>query len=158
MAYITELSGKQKKNFRNALVSAFSNEKDLNMLINLVFDKNLNQIASPGNMEQQVFEIINWALAQGKIMGLITGALEERPLNRLLIEFAISLGMELEKLSEKKAIEIKIENPNQELINLLLAKKNFLQKELILAYDAEKKFALESQIKEIEEKIEKLKN
>jgi len=44
-----------------------------------------------------------------------------------------------------------------EQLELLSSKKTFLEKELIITYDSEKKFALQEQIKELENKILKLK-
>jgi hypothetical protein len=49
---------------------------------------------------------------------------------------------------------VKVINPQ---IELLISKKSFLEKELILTYDAEKKFVIQQQIAEIERQIEKLK-
>ena len=46
--------------------------------------------------------------------------------------------------------------PAEEILELLLRKKNALEKELILAYDVEKKFALTEQIKELKQEIEGL--
>jgi len=66
----------------------------------------------------------------------------------------------LSELMQNQSIQIVKEQElyiNQDNLNLLLSKKSFIEKELILTYDSEKKFALQEKIKELGNRILELK-
>ena len=84
---IYTLSGKEKKEFRNALNSAFPTEMDLNQMTEIVLDKRLNQLVSNGSIEHQIFELIGTVISQGKLELFMRGALAENTDNFFLSEF-----------------------------------------------------------------------
>jgi phosphoenolpyruvate carboxylase len=97
-----KLSGKEKKEFKNALIAAFPNEKELNQMVEVVFNKPINLIVSPGNLEHQAFELIGWSIAQGKLQQLMKGALDENPDNADLKQFLKKYSI-VETLTQENA-------------------------------------------------------
>lgn len=84
---VTELNGKEKKKFRDALCSAFENESELNELTNITFNKNLNFLVKQNSYELQVFELIGKVISMGYLEDFMRDAVAERPNNPALREF-----------------------------------------------------------------------
>ena len=82
-----ELDGQSRKQFQDALLSAFPSEADLEQMVSFELDENLNYIATGGNYSEVVFKLIKWAQAQGKIEELLTAARSANPGNPKLGTF-----------------------------------------------------------------------
>src|SRR5579883_2962685 len=75
------LSGQQRKEMLEALVSAFPTESSLEQMLSFELDKNLNAIAGDGNLQGIIFRTIQTAEAQGWIEDLIRAAYGTNPGN-----------------------------------------------------------------------------
>jgi len=73
-------------------------------------------------------------------------------------ESILSIEIEGYNFTKSSSIAEKEKQSNKELLEKLIDKKAFLEKELVLTYDSEKKFALQEQIKELENQINEMKN
>ena len=83
-----QLDGKSRKQFHEALLSAFPSESDLERMLSFEFDKNLDAIAKGENYSDTVFKLITWIEAQGKVEKLLTAACSVNPGNPKLGSFA----------------------------------------------------------------------
>lgn len=79
-----ELTGQERKQLREALLSAFPSESDLRYMMYDYFELDLNQISHGGTYQQTVFELVRWAESNGKIRELLMFALEANPGNSAL--------------------------------------------------------------------------
>ena len=68
------LSGAQFQQLQDALLSAFPSDALLKQMVLFQLDENLDAIAGGGNATEKVFNLISWAVAQGRIEELINGA------------------------------------------------------------------------------------
>jgi Effector-associated domain 1/vWA-MoxR associated protein C-terminal domain/vWA-MoxR associated protein middle region (VMAP-M) 1 len=82
-----ELTGKQSKQLSEALIDAFPENKDLEMMLLYELEKKLNEISLGDTYKQVIFDVIKYFEAQGKIEDLIKAALQENPNNPKLISF-----------------------------------------------------------------------
>lgn len=82
-----DLDGRSRKQFQDALLSAFPSEADLEQMVSFELDENLNSIATGGNYSEVVFKLIKWAQAQGKVKELLTAARSSNPGNPKLRSF-----------------------------------------------------------------------
>lgn len=85
---LTELTNNQRKEFREALLSAFPEITDLKMMLSDELDWKLNQIANKGNDTQIVFKLIDYAESKGKLKELLKAATKCNPGNYKLRKFA----------------------------------------------------------------------
>jgi CHASE2 domain-containing sensor protein len=84
-----ELSGDRIKELREALQSAFPDRPKLKQLVLEELDRNLDEIVGDGNLTESVAELINFAVAEGQIVELMTAANRRNPGNsklRLFVE------------------------------------------------------------------------
>lgn len=81
------LAPSARQELDQALLSAFPRLSDLEMLVTFKLNKNLETIVSQRNLAQAVFELINWAIANGCLRQLVHGASEQNPGNALLRAF-----------------------------------------------------------------------
>ena len=58
------LSGQQRKQLQEALIDAFPDKASLEQMLSFELSKNLDVIASEGNLSQIVFELIKIAEAE----------------------------------------------------------------------------------------------
>jgi hypothetical protein len=79
-----ELSSDERKELREALISAYPNESDLEIFVSEELDENLNQIAGGDNLNQIVFNLILWSKKEGKLKELIQAAYKANPGNEKL--------------------------------------------------------------------------
>ena len=86
------LTGRQYQKLQEALLSAFPNRPSLAQVVRFGLDRNLDAIAT-GNQSQTIFELIEWAEAQGQTYKLIVTARNAAPENP-----------ELRKVSEELAL------------------------------------------------------
>src|SRR5947199_364521 len=70
-----KLSGPQLKQLQEALIDAFPTWQDLSMMVRHGLGEHLPVIAKDGNLQHMVFELLQWAQAQGRLEELIKAAL-----------------------------------------------------------------------------------
>jgi class 3 adenylate cyclase len=76
-----------------ALLSAFPSQSDLQRMLAYGLDRNLVEIAAPGNLTHVVFELVQKAQAGGWLMDLVKAAREANPGNPLLKELGARVGL-----------------------------------------------------------------
>lgn len=76
-----KLSGEQIKRLHQALLSAFPDAALLRMLVMTELEENLTAIAGGTNLSGIVFDLIEWAMSQGRLSELIQKAYQENPGN-----------------------------------------------------------------------------
>ncbi len=85
---LTRLSGKQKKELSDSILSAFSSYSELKRLLVYELDIQLEVIiSSSSNLKTVVFEIIQWAESRGKLGELVQAIYDENPNNLKIRNF-----------------------------------------------------------------------
>lgn len=88
------LDGRQKKELRESIISAFPNVPPLERMTSDYLNLVLATVAAPsGDLEGQVFDLIEWADSRGKLGDLILAARYANPDNPNLYAFAFKLGI-----------------------------------------------------------------
>lgn len=85
------LDREPRKQFSEALIDAFPKESNLEMMLSYELDWKLNQITDGGNYSEIVFNLINYAESQGKLVKLLEAAKRGNPDNYKLKEFNINV-------------------------------------------------------------------
>jgi hypothetical protein len=85
------LTGTQRREFREALMIAFPSKNDLEMMLSDELDWNLAQIAGGNNQQEIVFNLIKFAEAQGEVKNLLEAAKRYNPGNQKLHNFYMSI-------------------------------------------------------------------
>ena len=85
------LSGQQRKQLQEALIDAFPDKASLERMLSFELEKNLDIIASEGNLSQKVFELIKIAQAENWVEDLIDGARRANPGSQKLKDVANGL-------------------------------------------------------------------
>lgn len=80
-------NGGQRRDFRNALLSAFPRRIHLEEMLSFEFNIVLNRIATGDSYSEVVFRLIEWAESRGVLQELIDAASEYNPGNPQLREF-----------------------------------------------------------------------
>ena len=80
----TTKPGQILKEFRNAILSAYPKKINLKMMVCDELDENLDSISTGENIEEVVFELIEWAKANNKLDELLKAACECNPRNQEL--------------------------------------------------------------------------
>lgn len=83
-----ELDGKGREELQKALMAAYPSDILLAQFTDYKFDLTLAAIAGAGPLNDVVYRLITWARAEGRLEELILKALEDKPHNRELQEFA----------------------------------------------------------------------
>jgi Effector-associated domain 1/Trypsin-like peptidase domain len=83
-----KLMGNQRKQLSEALISAFPNKFSLKQMLRFGLNENLEVIAGGENLRDVVFNLVEWAEAQGKTEELVLAARNENPGNLALRAFA----------------------------------------------------------------------
>jgi hypothetical protein len=96
------LSGRQRKQLKDALVDAFPTKSLLEQILLFELDKNLEAIAGEGNLQEIIFKIIQTAEAEGWTEDLIHAARGANPGNLKLQTINQTLANEL---SSRKCIK-----------------------------------------------------
>jgi len=140
------LSGQQRKQLTEALITAFPNTASLEQMLAYELDKNLRAIAGEGSLQDIVFKLIQTANAQGWVEDLVRAARNSNPGNPLL----------------KAIVEELLPNHAQEThkvssLNVLPQQSTQAQKILILAAIPQG-LRLDKEIREIEEAIRRASN
>ena len=89
---IMDLSGAQERQFRDALVHAYSRQR-LTELIRFRFEKDLDDIVAPGSLNEVAFELIKLAVEENWVDQLLLAARESNPGNPALLAFAQEFGL-----------------------------------------------------------------
>ena len=82
----------RRKQLQQALLSAFPREGDLAQLVRFGLDQNLAAIVGDGALGQVVFDLIDWAEAEGCLDALLAEAGAERPNNPALKAYLAAAG------------------------------------------------------------------
>ena len=82
-----KLSGDEQKKLSEALLDAYRSHNALKRMVRFQLDEHLEAIAGRGILKDVVFDLINWADAEGKLERLIIGAYEENSGNPKLKAF-----------------------------------------------------------------------
>jgi hypothetical protein len=90
---LANLTGPQRKQLSDALLSAFPTAADLQQMVYFGLDANLNQITGAGNLSTQVLDLIVWAQAQSRMTDLVNAARAANAGNTLLKAFAQAAGL-----------------------------------------------------------------
>lgn len=88
---MTDLTGKQIEQFRDALLGAFD-RSDLEQLVRIDLEENLEAIAGAGKLSIVVFELVMWAQRTGRVGELLAAAQSRRPTHAALAALAQELG------------------------------------------------------------------
>jgi uncharacterized protein YjbI with pentapeptide repeats len=89
-----KLSGKQREEFQNAMVSAFPKTISLEMMLKNKLSKNLEVIAKGNDQKEIIFKLINRAESEGWLEELVYKAHEHNPGNPELKQFVESFKEE----------------------------------------------------------------
>jgi hypothetical protein len=83
-----KLTGPLQQQFHDAMLSAFHDQTTLTQMVRYRLQENLPAIVGAGGLSQQVFDLMVWAEAHGKLEQLIEGARTAVPGNAQLKTFA----------------------------------------------------------------------
>ncbi|WP_063800830.1 GUN4 domain-containing protein [Mastigocoleus testarum] len=83
-----QLDGKSRKQFHDALLSAFPSKANLEQMVSFELNENLDTIATGGSYSEVVFKLIEWSEARGKVENLLDAARSSNPGNPKLQGFA----------------------------------------------------------------------
>jgi hypothetical protein len=72
-----KLSKEERKQLREAILSAYPSYGDLEVLIDEGLDENLAAIAGGNNLSQVVYKLIEWAIAKGRLDELVISLYED---------------------------------------------------------------------------------
>jgi formylglycine-generating enzyme required for sulfatase activity len=75
------LSGKQVKNFQDALLDAYPTKDALRMMVRVGLDQHLEAIADGENLQVVIFNLVSWAEQYGRLPELIQSAHDQNPGN-----------------------------------------------------------------------------
>jgi F-box protein 11 len=87
------LTGDQSERLNKLLVSAFPTFADLKRLTQYNLEVQLDAIVGNSNTTDAAFELVNWAVAHGRLDDLIRGAVKENPDRQDLRAFAQEVGV-----------------------------------------------------------------
>jgi len=91
------LNGLQQKQLQEALLSAFPTRQDMEMMVLFQLNKNLSAITGASNLQYTAFELIRWAMAEGRLEELVMAALRQNSQNPQLVSVAQQLGLSKEQ-------------------------------------------------------------
>lgn len=81
------LTRKQMKDLHRALIEAFPDESDLEMIVQFYLQTRLNRISMAKKYDKVVFDVIEFVNARGKVCDLVKGAFETNPDSPFLAQF-----------------------------------------------------------------------
>jgi hypothetical protein len=109
------LSGRQRKQLKDALVDAFPTKSSLEQMLSFELDKNLEAIAGEGSLQEIIFKTIQTAEAEGWIEDLIRAARRANPKNSKLQVITQTPGSELS--SRKRLQQLLLRQVSTEVEN-----------------------------------------
>ncbi len=86
-----QLKPKQMKDLQNALIAAFPEIDELEILVQYSLGNPLNRISRANTYDKLVFDLLKWVNARGKVVTLINAAIEANPDSPELLNFMDSL-------------------------------------------------------------------
>lgn len=89
------LSKDDRKALRQAILSAYPDLGSLEIFVDEALGKNLAAIAGGRNLEQTVFQLIQWSVAKGRIDDLVIGLYRDTPENPTVRRFFESVRDDL---------------------------------------------------------------
>jgi len=89
---MASITGAQRKRLLEALVAAFPTEIALRQLSQYGVDHPLERITTASGLDAKVFEVVAWAVAQGRLDLLVKGAHGINPTSPALVEFLRGLS------------------------------------------------------------------
>ena len=89
------LAGSERKKLRQAIINAYPSKAKLKMMVSDELEENLDAIAGGENLDEIVFNFIEWAESQGKLETIIDAAIRSNRGNQQLREFQQSTPNEL---------------------------------------------------------------
>jgi len=92
------LAGSERKKLRQAIINAYPSKAKLKMMVSDELEENLDAIAGGENLDEIVFNFIEWAESQGKLETIIDAAIRTNPGNEELKEFQQSTPNELTEI------------------------------------------------------------
>jgi Effector-associated domain 1 len=90
---LANLTGVQRKQLYDALLSAFPTPADLARMVAFGLNTNLAQISTGSNLGDMTLSLITWAQAQGRMEDLVHAARQDNPGNAALQAFAQAAGV-----------------------------------------------------------------
>jgi hypothetical protein len=90
-----ELTGPQQQQLQQALLSAFPKLDWLRQMVAFSLNENLDAIAVGDDLATVVFNLIIWAIAQGRLEDLLIGAYQRNPGNPALYNFLCNIRLNL---------------------------------------------------------------
>ncbi len=76
--------GNKVQELQEALLAAFHTHSELEQMVRFSIDESIREIVKDGNLKEKTFELIMWAVSEGKIKELILGAKEQNSGNVVL--------------------------------------------------------------------------
>lgn len=89
------LTGDQTRTIHDALANAFRTKASLTKLVRFNLNEQLEHIADGQNTSDIIFNLIDWADAQGRIKELLQAAIKENPQNEMLRQCLEDLHLEI---------------------------------------------------------------
>jgi hypothetical protein len=90
---LANLTGPQRKQLYDALLSAFPTPTDLARMVAFGLNENLAQISTGSNLGEMALSLMTWAQAQGRMEDLVRAARQDNPGNAALQAFAQAAGL-----------------------------------------------------------------
>jgi hypothetical protein len=91
---VLTMTGKQKRELRDALVAAFPSWRELQRMLADRLDWRLAVISSPAHgLDSIAFDLVQWAEARGYLGDLVVAAVHDNPGNAALQRLSGSLGL-----------------------------------------------------------------
>jgi len=92
MSTFSALTGRQQAALIDALLDAFRNRDEFEMLLALQLDESFDEIAGEGRLRLCVFRLVRTAMSGGWLPELVDAAVREQPRNAVLREWTESVG------------------------------------------------------------------
>jgi hypothetical protein len=92
-ASLDRLTGAQRKQLYDALLSAFPTPTDLRRMVNFGLNENLDRITTGSGLGDLVLSLMTWAQAQGRMQDLVQAALADNPGSPEVHAFARLVGL-----------------------------------------------------------------
>ncbi|MUG91718.1 tetratricopeptide repeat protein [Scytonema sp. UIC 10036] len=169
-----KLTGAQRKQLHDALLSAFPSLTRLDSMVRYGLDMNLESIAAGSSLNEIVYYLIQWAESSGRIEALLNSALAGNPGNSNLKYIAEILGIGNKAVtatpvttssvtlsdtvlsqSQRRLLEQKRDQLRRQA-ELFYEKTSLLRRTLVFETDVSRKFQLERQLEENLDLIENL--
>jgi Effector-associated domain 1/von Willebrand factor type A domain len=130
---ITTLNGEQREQLIKALIAAFPDHGELELLVDYKLNENIQNIAKSGTLEQTALAVVRWVEKQSRLAELIQGAQERNPTNSLLKQFVSSVHFKPEDTAITRALTILTNPPIEGKSNMFPANALLTSQQCTLA-------------------------